>query len=322
MSTFPTAFWHTKRRVPAGGSAEPRVINWETGVYWSYGNNGSTSPDEYDFPIRTSPSNFPFHVTSVNGWEEDFNQSVDSNTWQGDITPPTPYFGWYLTGGYGIEDTKEYDLQDYHRAEPWIVGDNEIKIFFEADYSTASDVETPNPYNTYWRDEIYNQYIQSGSATGSFSLNTTTNLTVKVSGLGEDYDSAGLGAPSYDSMILYLNNGSTSELICSGAAPQDGRNVRSLGDNNYDMQQVKLYAGNDLSTIVNTTDSPQGEARGNASELVNQLTRDIGYTTTNGIGTFTKNSLSAGDYKIIIEVSTVDANYSSGAFYGFTFSFS
>ena len=124
-------------------------------------------------------------------------------------------------------------------------------------------------------------------------------------------------------MVLYLDNGSTKEFICSGAAPEDGRNVRSLDeDDNYDMQQVKLYAGNNLNTIVNTTVSPLGEPRGNTEQLVNQNTRDLGYTTTNGIGTFTKSNLAAGDYKIIIEVSTIDGIFSSGAFYGFNFTFS
>ena len=88
------------------------------------------------------------------------------------------------------------------------------------------------------------------------------------------------------------------------------------------MQQVKLYAGNNLNTIVNTTVAPLGEPRGNAEQLVNQNTRDLGYTTTNGIGTFTKSNLAAGDYKIIIEVSTIDGVFNSGAFYGFNFTFS
>ena len=329
MPNFPTAFW---KKQPSAEVSSEISINWDTELWSSYGQNGETDPSEYDFPLRGGlVSNFPFNTTDSNGWGEDFHSAYGSETWQGNVTPPTPYFGWYLTGGYGIEDPKEYDLQDYHRANPWIVGENEIKIFFEADFSTAGSINTPDPNPNdqgFYRVELYNHFIQSGSATGSFTLPSTSTLTIKVSGLGEDFETADGYAPHYDSMVLYLDNGSTNELICSGAAPEDERYIDEDGElvypgiGEWDMQQVKLYAGNNLNTIVNTTDSPKGEPRGNAGQLVNQVTRDIGYTTTNGIGTFTKSNLAAGNYKIKINVSTIDAIYNSGAFYGFTFTFS
>tara|TARA_R110002020_G_scaffold206231_1_gene411381 strand:- start:43 stop:1032 length:990 start_codon:yes stop_codon:yes gene_type:complete len=329
MPNFPTAFW---KKQPSAEVSSEISINWDTELWSSYGQNGETDPSEYNFPLSGGlASNFPFNTTDSNGWGEDFHSAYGSETWQGNVTPPTPYFGWYLTGGYGIEDPKEYDLQDYHRANPWIVGENEIKIFFEADFSTAGSINTPDPNPNdqgFYRVELYNHFIQSGSATGSFTLPSTSTLTIKVSGLGEDFETADGYAPHYDSMVLYLDNGSTNELICSGAAPEDERYIDEDGElvypgiGEWDMQQVKLYAGNNLSTIVNTTDSPKGEPRGNAGQLVNQVTRDIGYTTTNGIGTFTKSNLAAGNYKIKINVSTIDAIYNSGAFYGFTFTFS
>jgi len=262
-------------------------------------------------------------VQDSNEVDEDFYLGYQDTTWQGDVTPPTPYFGWFLTGGYNSDDDL-CDLTNYHRANPWIIGTNEIKIFFEADYGTALDVGVEYP--PFYPSDAYNNFIQSGNATGSFTLTSTSNLTIKVSGLGEDFNTT-LLALNYDCMTLYLDDGSTNELICSGSSPEDERNVRGLPEEtNYDMQQVKLYAGSDLTTIVNAesvyANAGEGQPRGNTSEFVNQNTRDIGYTTTNGIGTFTKNSLSAGDYKIKINVSTIDGIYNSGAFYGFNFTFS
>ena len=328
---FPTAFWKNPSE-PEEDTGTPS-INWTTALVWSKGNNGATEAKEFNFPLSHT-TNFPFTVTDNNNSQEDFYLSYETATWQNDTNPAssTPYFGWFLTGGYGSVVDQEYDLQNYHSGSPWIIGGalgSDLKIYFEADFSTAALINTPDPnpttdgfdYPTY-RTDIYNSFIQSGNATGSFSLSATSNLTIKVSGLGEDYENAA-GASNYDTMVLYLDNGSTKEFICSGAAPEDGRNVRSLDeDDNYDMQQVKLYAGNNLNTIVNTTVAPLGEPRGSDGQLVNQNTRDLGYTTTNGIGTFTKSSLAAGDYKIIIDVSTIDGIYSSGAFYGFNFTFS
>lgn len=328
---FPTAFWKNPSE-PEEDTGTPS-INWTTALVWSKGNNGATEASEFNFPLSHT-TNFPFTITDGNLVQEDFYTTYDDATWQNDTSSAssTPYFGWHLTGGYGVVEVgQEYDLQNYHLANPWIVGGalgSDLKIYFESDFSTAGLIGTPDPNpttdgfdNLTYRIDIYNNFIQSGNATGSFTLSTTSNLTIKVSGLGEDYENAA-GALNYDTMVLYLDNGSTKEFICSGAAPEDGRNVRSLGDDNYDMQQVKLYAGNNLNTIVNTTVSPNGEPRGNAGQLVNQNTRDLGYTTTNGIGTFTKSNLAAGDYKIIIEVSTIDGIFSSGAFYGFNFTFS
>ena len=53
--------------------------------------------------------------------------------------------------------------------------------------------------------------------------------------------------------------------------------------------------------------------------LVNQLTRDIGYTTEDGTHTFVNAALSEGDHKIKIYTSTIDGLFNSGAFVGFEF---
>ena len=206
------------------------------------------------------------------------------------------------------------DLSAYHQANPWTLHSTGIRIDFEADYDTAS-ITGATIAGSRSIDAGYNSFVQSGSATGTFTVSVAqapATLLVKASGLGEDFDYVG-GAPSYDAMTVYLDN----DLICSGKAPADDRNELALSAN-YDMQQVKLYAGADLETIVNTTDSPQGEPRASSSEFVDQYTR-TSYTTSNGIGTFTKTNLAAGTYQIKINVSTIDGVYNSGAFYGVNF---
>jgi len=53
--------------------------------------------------------------------------------------------------------------------------------------------------------------------------------------------------------------------------------------------------------------------------FVNQLTRDVGYTTEDGTYTFKNAALSEGSHQIKIYTSTMDAYFNSGAFYGFKF---
>ena len=64
-----------------------------------------------------------------------------------------------------------------------------------------------------------------------------------------------------------------------------------------------------------------GAPRANPTQRVNQNTRnDHGaYVTSAGVGTFTATNLQLGEHKIKISTSSVDATYSSGAFYGFHF---
>ena len=64
-----------------------------------------------------------------------------------------------------------------------------------------------------------------------------------------------------------------------------------------------------------------GAPRANPTQRVNQLTRnDYGaYITSAGVGAFTASDLQLGTHKIKISVSSVDATFSSGAFYGFYF---
>ena len=254
---------------------------------------------------------------------------------------PYAFYGWYLDGGPDDANPApgKNDLSDYHRANPWIIQPDglDVQLYYEADWHTAmaSGVEYGRSQRIVKR---YNQFIQSGEATGSFTLEAQTNLEIKVSGLAHDVYGTKTDENNYNKMLLYLYDGSSAELICSGRAPMDDRwseNAYPLASevdlerntvDNIDMQQVKLYAGGALNTIVNsqkppTVDASKGQPRRNSGEFVNQLTR-YSYCNNNGIGTFNKNNLAAGSYELRLRSFTADGATQSGAFYGFTFSFS
>ena len=315
---FPTAFW---KKQPADAS----VISWETGLWWSYGDG---SPPYYNFPVDQT-SNFPFTVDTDEYYTTYNSDAVSSST--------EAYFGWFLDGG--TDNIGFQDLSAYHKEKPWTIINEGLGVSLEneADWWSAYDsgLGGEGNYNTDFLYTHYNQFIQSGEATGKFTLASSATLQVKVSGLGQDTNTE-TDSDFYDSMTLHLfYPNETEELLCSGGAPRDNRFASNsalneqldLNDNtviyNMDMQQVKLYAGNNLTSIVNTTESPKGEPRGNSNEWVSQDNRIYGsYTTADGIGTFTKSLTAVGDYQLRIKTSTVDGNWNSGAFYGFTFSFS
>jgi hypothetical protein len=350
MSTFPTAFWKTKRATSVGVGTS---ISWETGSWWSYGNG---SPALQNFPLKQD-SNFPFgvYVPSFDAIDEYYTEYDNVSYAEKKADSTYSYYGWFLQGGEDLSE-ENVDLSAWHNAEPWEVGADGLNLSvqnetdFTTSYTSGYYNDTDN-YGQVFSDKTFNKFIQSGEATGSFTLNTTSTLTIKVSGLGndtshewefgstiEDQDANYPGDKSIfsNSMVLSLYNANTSSdtIICSGKAPMDDRLLSNTDlknqqdligmdlDYNIDMQQVKLYnAGS--STIANTTAGTKGEPRGDSSNWVDQGNRiDGGYTTTNGIGTFTQNSLAAGNYEIRIKASTYDVEYNSGAFYGFTFSFS
>ena len=340
MSTFPTAFW--KKQPAAEAVGVGTTLTWETGLAWSYDVSDPDVGDTLPFPTRNNTvasnggnlTSFPFPVDIGYG-EEEYYLSYTSATTVFNMGTHSNYsdqvfYGWYLTGGY--DQGGENDTSSIHESHPWKVGDLSARIDFEADLQTA-----------YWSgDDIvgydlvqkYNPFIQSGSATGSFTLDSTSDLTISVSGLGQDKGFLFARSEYYESMALFLYNGSTEELICSGRAPEDSRHLLyGVMDgyglfSNYDVQQVKLYAGSDLESIVNyqgrhggTVDEDYGAIRNNTNEFVDQDNR-VSYVNSNGTGVFEKIGLGAGDYQIRIRVSTMDGDLNSGAFYGFTFSFS
>jgi hypothetical protein len=324
---FPTAFWKT--HVPV---AEDLTILWVTDLAQSYEDNGTTPAAEFSFPIGNSydlPNhNYPFTVTdeSYEGFE-DFYYQYDDFTWQGDPSyeadPPssdTPYFGWYRNGGTDTEKNV-FDLSPgYHKSNPWIIDGfgrpNELHLFFEADLATANnDGWYFDDVN--WNEQhpvgIFNNFIQSGNATGTFDIAPSQvgkDLVIKVSGLGEDAEYL-VGAQNYDAMRLYLERPDESNnFICSGCAPMDDRNTTDLDpvvSDNFDVQQVKLYTGSNIYSPANsdpanetgpdTTLSPVGwsqfgnggdeEAHGVGSEKTtttydSQLTRYWGSNLVSG----------------------------------------
>lgn len=302
-------------------------------------------------------NNVPFVTIDGNGAQDFFYFYYEGHNWQGDTENVgkaaywTPYFGW-RQDEEGTYDGTYINFAEFHEPNPWKVkvpsdGTHEIQLFFESDYSTAlctgtggeeeptkQDWDITHPAGP-WAFQVFNNFIQSGDATGTFDISSAQagkTLQVKVSGLAEDVlpTLVNLGmepASGYDAMTLYLEHPNESnDFICSGKAPTDERNVRSLGEN-YDQQQIKLYAGSDLSTIVNAqsvyANAGEGQPRGTTSEDVDQNKRDwpARYVTSNGVGTFTVTNLTAGNgYKIKIKASTIDGIFNSGSFYGFEFS--
>ena len=235
--------------------------------------------------------------------------------------------------------------------EPWTVGTNglELSIENETDYTTAYVsgylIDEEN-YGTAFSNKTFNKFYPKRGSYWKFYFKYCFQFNIKVSGLGSDtsyaYNNAtsaripsqiSVGEPGdksifSNSMVLSLYNSSTDTIVCSGKAPMDDRLLSNtvLKDQtdlidmdlsyNIDVQQVKLYSAGS-STIANTTAGTKGEPRGDSSNWVDQGNRiDGGYTTTNGIGTFTQNSLAAGNYEIRIKASTYDVEYNSGAFYG------
>ena len=274
MSTFPTAFWKTD----AAPAAEVDfTIEWTTSLAQSYGDNYPTLSEDYFFPVGNS-YNFPFKVYDV-GEEsyEDFYYSYNSDVWQGDPSYEpdgngvsyTPYFGWYRNGGTDSEGNIYNLSPGYHKSNPWIINGfnrpNELHIFFEADiltaiYMTGSDGAYTWDAPGLDPSGIFNNFIQSGEAIGTFEIfpsQVGKDLIIEVSGLGEDLDYL-YGAQNYDVMSLHLDRPSvgSDDFICSGCAPMDGRNVLGLGTN-FDMQQVKLYTGSNIYSPANADPANQ-----------------------------------------------------------------
>ena len=326
---FPTAFWK-QENLPVGVGTS---INWDTSLWWT--KDPSTDCETPNDFVVENTSSFPFNVCVGGQSEEYYPGYLGFTTF--DEGQNLPFYGWYLNGGH--DNAGQNDLSDYHRANPWIIQSDgtDIQLYYEADEETAMSSGVNNS-NSSINVTKYNHFIQSGEATGSFTLEAQTNLEIKVSGLAHDIFGNKTAEDNYNQMLLYLYNGSSEELICSGRAPMDDRwseNAYPLASevnldgslvDDIDMQQVKLYAGGALNTIVNSQQTPtantsKAQPRSNSGEFVDQLTR-YSYCNTAGIGTFNKNNLAAGSYQLRLRSFTADGAYQSGAFYGFKFTFS
>lgn len=341
---YPTAFWKQESAEVAPDTAA--TISWSTGLHWSHdpaGNSSSVGVTE-PFPIQQH-SSYPFIVNiEPNPFDDEyFSYYGPATTLTTQGLAPTDvngfpsdkvFYAWYLTGGINAEGV---EFEAPHRAEPWTVEQNGlyVSLNFEADGDSAIDREE----DLGWEEVTpkWNSFVQSGSATGTFTLGSSTNMTVQVSGLGRDSTWPIAWNPlGYTSMTMHIydQSASTETLLCSGHAPQDERfrdnSTPAIG--RWDMQQVKLYSGNNLNTIINyqgknggTVDTDKGAVRNTPNSLVDEDDRTV-YINNNGTGVFfnkgTSTALSAGTYQIRINASTMDGTYSSGAFYGFKFTFS
>lgn len=356
--TFPTAF--VKKQTV---EFDDPTIAWNTGLYWSHDDGQNHVGDTVPFPIKHSDnsihpykdggSSYPFEVLIIGSEEptydtfgnetEEYYFSYGIHTALNNIgedagnstVSPQVYYAWYLTGGYSLAGMTTAP----HRSNPWEVTESgkNVRIYFESDWETASlsGLRDSGPSEYVDLTTKFNQFIQSGSATGSFSLSTSKTLQVEVSGLGQDNNILGdVWSPSsfLDYMELSIYNGSSSTILCSGKSPEDDRNnlLDEYGAtyNNYDMQQVKLFSGGNAA-IVNyqgknggSVDVLKGAPRSNPGEWVNEDDRNANgrYVNSNGTGVFAT-TLGAGSYEIRINASSNDGAFNSGAFYGFTFTF-
>ena len=319
---FPTAFWKNQqdKRVDDSG---PPTITWSLNLYYGEGDYNS-------FENIQTASTFPFNI---NG---DFYPTYGFYNSVADDPDNGAYFGWYLDGNTQYPNS-------VHREDPWIVEEagRKIDLLFEADYETLNYLQS-----FYTSDELpataqqqYNKFIQSGRAQGTFTLTSSSTITIKVSGLGERTNESASEYP-FDQMKMYLNN----NVICSGVSPANSPQASAGGGGwalesdllPWDVDQCKFFnsAGsqspnpnpprNNLGTTLYDYDGDpvtyyQG-GTGTLNNVVDQNNRRK-YTTVGGQFSTTQ-SLSAGTHTINIFFNTNDALYNSGSFYGATFSFS
>ena len=357
MPTFPTAFWKTRPPASVGVGTN---ISWETGLWWSHGDG---SPALQNFSLKQT-SSFPFApvVSALGGALDEYYTEYDNTTTinydEGTASSTYAYHGWFLHGGKDLSE-QSVDLSSWHSLEPWVIGESGLglSLSHESDFTTAFEsgyLQDDENYGNAFSNKTFNKFIQSGEATGTFTLTTTSILTMQVSGLGCDtsynYNESLSNQPDLFSenrnsifanhlvVSLYSGEAFAEEIFCSGMAPRDDRLLSnsSLKDqtdlvggsltSNIDMQQVKLYSGAQvgIGSVVNTSQGDDtGEPRGNPTEWVEQNNRIAGgYTTTNGIGTFTTGNLGAGEYQLRVKISSYDNIFNSGAFYGLKFNFS
>ena len=166
MAIVPTAF--IKKQTLPSSAGEEKVITWNKSLYWGQEDNVQTTTT---WPFSNGIDLF----SPING-EETYNTTREAGN-------SSAYYGWYLNGGE-LGNGDSIDLSTYHQADPWHVGTNglQLRLDFEADWDTSDERELDIPSDVL--REYYNQFIQSGYALGTFNLNSSSTLTVKVSGLG------------------------------------------------------------------------------------------------------------------------------------------
>jgi len=293
---FPTAFW--KGSDPSDEDVGIS-IDWDLYLYYNTASNIGAGL------VQSSSGPSFSQISSAHPYSVDDSDYYFNYVSTREATSPNAFFGWLLDG------YSQNNLEGYHRANPFILDSDgrELNLFFEADQETVDMLSRENTYSgpesdseRYFED-TFNHFIQSGYAQGSFTLSSTSNLSIQVSGLGEKYDS------NYDKMHLAVDD----VHICKGQSPGGGTDE-------WNMNQVKLF-----NSAGTQTPNPAPSRAGGT--YVNQDNRRFGYTTAGGQATFTTpadplQDMAAGEHSIKIYFNTNDGLYNSGAFYGFKFNFS
>ena len=348
MSTFPTAFWKGQ---PSTTVAE-LSINWATGLAWSHGNDwvSEYQANDPEFTVKDF-SSFPF-------WKQDPYQEYKSyyTAYDSTLGPaggglpyfPEAYYAWFLTGGYETpyNSSELNDLTSIHRANPFALKDNGtgLHFYYETDYETVVELEyyqaPENPTPIADIDKTYNRFIQSGNATGTFTLSTSATFYIKMSGLGEDN---ALGSTDHDTVYIKIDNVGK----VSGHAPKDGREQYFGAYSALDLfqHQTKFFNwgsntvqnaglgfckedhwyGNPLPNYTTETSCTNNGGEWVTSVDDVEVGRKAGgadkfspVTTTQGQWTYSQ-ALSAGSHTVEISFSSNDGLYHSGAYCGFDF---
>ena len=339
---FPTAFWKSQKKV---AEEEAVTISWDTGLYFTpLSSDNVLGPDNVVLTngYRTDGTNGPFQP-NPNSNSEIFNLGYTTPGNTAYLTDPTEesiaYFGCYRNGD------STYD-QFAHRSNPWLIEDESLKInlFAEADWGTIDYINYPlaNSDLTEGSDVIkyyhryYNGFVQSGSATGTFTLESPKTMTVLVSGLGENFgayagNASGEIEETFDISIVYLKQqGGTREAICSGRNRPSDTEFQPPFGRPWDVNHALFFTGGQHSTQepyydrsnLNTNINYYYDANynGTYNNVVDQSQRR---DYVRAVSQFTGvRSLSAGTHQVELHFTTNDGNYSSGTFVGATFSFS
>tara|TARA_R100000005_G_scaffold96153_2_gene81040 strand:+ start:948 stop:2033 length:1086 start_codon:yes stop_codon:yes gene_type:complete len=355
---FPTTFWKNQKTPeeetpPAVGSIS---INWNKKLFYSpYGTQDSqvSGPSNVVFNRNYDGNgqngNGPFEPNP--GGEIFYNNYNDNDVAypeNGDTTNQNrPYFGWYLRGNNTYSNT-------FHRNDPWTIQDDgrHIRLFTEADWSTLSYINYELAFSDahpegssdefYYSNRFYNGFVQSGAATGEFTLEGTgKTLRVYVSGLAEKFGApdfynagttevvSGILEYTYDLSILKIKEqGSDPEVICSGrnistGAGQDypygypwDMNHTLFYDKDGNQKPQRYYERENLGDSINFSNQ-LGD--GTYENVVDQTKRqDYVREVSQYTGSY---SLAAGNHEIHFGFITQDGSYNSGGFIGATFEF-
>lgn len=341
---FPTAFWKNSHKVDDSTppSSSPS-ITWNKQLFYSplsteyndlgpakvvYASNYRYEYDPYYFPMQPNPeiNSSPF----VDGYKSSQVAITDEDE------TSRAYFSWYLDGG-SVGIGTENRTQFAHRSNPWIIEENgrKINLFAEADGETLkfinkplyqSSVELGGTRGTVeYSYAYYNNFVQSGSATGSFTLSSSSpkNLQILVSGLAEITQGPTLGGFTdfYDYCSVRIkktDGGGLDETVCNGRNHPEEDTTR-----NWDMNHMVFFIGDGSepkpTNYYNRKTS--SDTIGTYDNVVDQTKRrDYVRAVSQFTGEY--NNLDAGDYQVVINFTSNDGQYNSGAFIGATFNFS